>query len=437
MAFTGKDFPTDPHGWAEFLPLRKNTPSITGIQKAHRVVIGAGVTGLACARRLAELNPDQEIILLDARQTGQGASGRNSGYAVTASHFAGGFHKSELDNYRRINRINKAGLEILRAQINDLKITCQWHESGFFHTAADSRAIWEHGQFLDYLKELGIEHTPLDRKALRKKLGTDMYRAGVHVAEGALMQPAAMVRGLADTLPPNIKLYEQNPVLEIEPGNPVTLKLEAGEIRTGQVFLAVNYESAKLGYLRRYMLGSTLSGSFTRVLTDEELATLGSLKQWGVLSLHTGGATVRLTEDKRICIRNTAEYNANALLSPRQLKERQLLHRDGFERRFPNLTHVPFEHSWSGVEGISANGTNFFGRQTSNVYLAGGYNGSGVSRGTAFGTAIAEYACGGQSDLIRDCLASAPAAWLPPRPLLDIGAFFTVRNRFRGVGLDR
>ncbi len=46
---------------------------------------------------------------------------------------------------------------------------------------------------------------------------------------------------------------------------------------------ATNYEAAKLGFLSRYLIGSTLSGSFTRVLDDEELASLGSLKEWGIL----------------------------------------------------------------------------------------------------------------------------------------------------------
>ncbi|MCZ6637510.1 MAG: FAD-dependent oxidoreductase, partial [Alphaproteobacteria bacterium] len=120
-----------------------------------------------------------------------------------------------------------------------------------------------------------------------------------------------------------------------------------------------------------------------------------------------------------------------------QLARRQTIHRIGFEKRFPRLAQIPFEYAWSGVEGISRNGTNFFGRQRDNIYFAGGYNGSGISRGTAFGTALADYASGAHSPLIDDCLAAAPGAWMPPRPFLDIGAFVTVRSRLRGVGLDR
>ncbi len=406
------------------------------------MVIGAGVTGLASARRLAELHPDREIMLLEARLVGQGTSGRNSGFAVAVSRFDGGLEADEMADYRRVNRINQAGLALLRERVATSGIAtsgidCQWQEDGFHHTAADRLAISQCGDFLRYLEALEIAHTPLDAEALAARLGTALYQTGVHVHQGALLQPAALVRGLADNLPANVRLHERSPVLGIEKGAPLTLKLPNGEVRTDKLVLATNYEAAKLGYLSRYLIGSTLSGSFTRVLGDDEIASLGSLREWGILSLHGGGATLRLTADRRLCLRNGAEYNGAALLSDRQLAQRQSIHRAGFEKRFPKLAHVPFEYTWSGVEGISRNGTNFFGRQGDNIYLAGGFNGSGLTRGTAFGMALADYASGGHSPLIDDCLASAPGAWIPPRPFLDIGAFLTVRSRFRGVGLDR
>ncbi len=447
MTLGSGDFPTDRHGWAELLPRRHASRPLRGTCRVAWAVIGAGVTGLACARRLAELHPDREILLLEARLVGQGASGRNSGFAVAVSHFGGGFEVDRMATYRRVNRINQAGLDLLRSQVAEAEIDCQWREDGFHHTAADRLAVQECGHFLRYLEALEIAHTPLDRETLSAHLGTALYQLGVHVHQGVLLQPAALVRGLADSLPANVRLHERSPVLGIENGAPLILRLPNGEVRTDNLVLATNYEAGKLGYLNRYLVGSTLSGSFTRVLGDDELASLGSLREWGVLSLHGGGATLRLTADRRLCLRNAAEYNGAALLSETQLAQRQAIHRAGFEKRFPKLAQVPFEFAWSGVEGISRNSTNFFGRQGDNIYLAGGYNGSGVSRGTAFGAALADYASGGQasggqasggqSALIDDCLASAPGAWIPPRPFLDIGALLTVRSRFRGVGLDR
>ncbi len=430
-------FSNDAHGWAELLPSRQATQPFQGKQRTRWAVIGAGFTGLACARRLAELHPDDNIILLEARAVAQAASGRNSGYAVAISHFAGLFDEKQQDNYRRVNRINSAGLDILRDQVTTHKIDCEWYEQGIYHTAADVNSTQELAYFKDYLQRMEIPHAPLSQEALSEQLGTTWYQQGVHVQVGSLLQPAALLYGLANSLPPNVQLYESSPVLEITQGQSHSLRTASGTIEADNVLIATNFEAARLGQIERFVVGSTLSGSFTRQLSADEIASLGSLPQWGVLSLHSGGATVRLTQDGRICIRNTAEYHAGRLLSESLLARRQQIHRQGFENRFPQLRHVPFEYAWSGVEGISQNGTNFFQNPARGLYLAGGYNGSGVSRGTAFGCALAEYASGGQSQLINDCVASPAARWLPPRPLLDIGAWFTVRKRFRGVGRDR
>jgi len=400
-------------------------------------VVGAGLTGLSCAQRLAELHPNDEVVLLDARLVGQGASGRNSGFVVGVSHFPGAYKSEQKESFSRINRINQAGLDLLDKQIKSLTINCQWDDSGFHHGAADRVSIKEHKHFVNYLNAMDVEHSSLDQDAMANRFGTSLYKAGVHVKSGALVQPAALVRGLADGQPKNVRLIENCPVLKVERGNTITLQLSGGEIKTDKLVLATNYEAPKLGFLRRRLIGSTLSGSFTRTLTPQEFSTLGSLKTWGIISLHGGGATLRLTKDGRICLRNTAEYNGGALLSAHALVARQATHRQSFEKRFPQLAHVPFEYAWSGVEGISGNGTNFFGQQSKNIYLAGGYNGSGVSRGTAFGHALAEYANGGQSSLIADCLGSVTATWLPPRPFLDVGAMLKISARYRGVGLDR
>ncbi len=430
-------FETDDHGWSELLSARTKNSALTGKHRVPWLVIGAGITGLCAARELATLHPDENIILVDAREIGQGASGRNSGFAVSYSQFPGAFNDNLLGEYQRVNRINQTGLSLLRANVLDNDIDCDWLEDGFHHAAIDQMALHECEHYKDYLQRLEIPHTELDQTELQEQLGCPVYQRGFHIHEGALLQPAALVRGLADTLPNNVTLFESSPVLKISYDKPISANFASGTVKADKVVLATNYEAGRLGLLNRRLIGSTLSGSFTRVLNSSELESLGSKQQWGVLSLHGGGATVRLTKDGRICLRNTAEYHGGQLLTDKQLHQRQSIHREAFEWRFPQLKHVPFEYAWSGVEGISRNGTNFFGQHKRNVFVAGGYNGSGVSRGTAFGSALANFASGGQSALITDCLNSKKATWMPPRPFLDIGAAFTVRSRFKGVGLDR
>ena len=431
------NFDHETKGWVDLIQPREPRPKLTSHIDTRWLVIGAGFTGLSCARRLAELNPGEKIVLLDAREVGQSASGRNSGYAVAHSHFSGGYQKNQIDHYERIDRINQTGLNSLKSIIDKNHIDCDYKDSGIYHMAADQNSSLECDYFVDYLKKRNIEHKELSKDQIKTKLGTSWYQKGVKVKNGALVQPAKLVFGLADTLPNNVELYENSPVTAINLGKVNTIRTPNASLKALNVIMACNYEPIDNGRHKQRVVGVTLSGSITRVLTEDEISLLGTESSWGVLSLHSGGATVRLTEDKRISIRNTAEYNNQSLLNKEQLKERQKVHRQAFDNRFPELSHVPFEHLYSGVEGVTGNKTNIFKRLSSNLYFAGCYNGSGITKGTAFGLAAADYACGNEEGLVDDCLSIEKPQWLPPKPILDIGAWYVTKQRFKGVGKDR
>ena len=437
MAQGNINFDHETRGWVDLIPPRSPRPKLTSNLEAKWLIIGAGFTGLSCARRLAEINPNDQIILIDAREIGQNASGRNSGYAVAHSHFSGVYKESQLSQYQRVDRINQAGLNSLRSLVAENNIACDFKDTGIYHTAADNNSSKKCDDFIDYLEKREINHTSLSQGQLQKHLGTKWYQKGVKVENGALVQPAKLVFGLADNLPKNVVLYENTPVLKMITGKTNEIVVPNAIINAEKVIMACNYESLAYGQPKQRVLGVTLSGSITRALTKDELKSLGNQSSWGVLSLHNGGATVRLTSDGRISIRNTAEYNNQSLLTDQQLLKRQEIHRQAFNNRFPQLSHVSFEHCYSGVEGVSVNKTNIFNELSKSLYFAGCYNGSGITKGTAFGMGIAEYVCQHESTLVSDCLATAKANWLPPRPLLDVGAWFVTKQRFKGVGKDR
>ena len=211
-------YKTDHHGWSEFLPARESKPSLTGDVRTSWLIIGAGLTGLSAARTLATLNPNDQIVLVEAREVGQGASGRNSGYAVKYSQFPGAFDNGLISEYKRVNRINQAGLSLLRTSVLDNDIQCSWHEDGFHHAAADAMSLHECDHYQHYLQSLDIAHTALSHNELSERLGSSVYKRGFHVHDGALLQPAALVRGLVDTLPNNVTLYESSPVLKLAYG---------------------------------------------------------------------------------------------------------------------------------------------------------------------------------------------------------------------------
>ena len=76
--------------------------------------------------------------------------------------------------------------------------------------AADKNSSEECDQFVDYLQKRQIEHIELSKDQIKIELGTNWYQKGVKVKNGALVQPAKLVFGLADSLPSNVELYENH-----------------------------------------------------------------------------------------------------------------------------------------------------------------------------------------------------------------------------------
>lgn len=72
----------DTCGWVRLLPPRKNVRRVEGRMSFDWAVVGAGYAGLAAARRLAEHFPEHSIAVIDAQRAGEGAAGRNSGFAI-------------------------------------------------------------------------------------------------------------------------------------------------------------------------------------------------------------------------------------------------------------------------------------------------------------------------------------------------------------------
>ncbi len=56
-------------GWNALLPARQSQPGLRGEQQADVVIIGAGWTGLACARRWQQISPDSRVVVIDASST--------------------------------------------------------------------------------------------------------------------------------------------------------------------------------------------------------------------------------------------------------------------------------------------------------------------------------------------------------------------------------
>ena len=135
------------------------------------------------------------------------------------------------------------------------------------------------------------------------------------------------------------------------------------------------------------------------------------------------GATIRMTKDRRILIRNTAELRNPFSMNRNELNKRVAIHKKGIKKRFKQLPDNLIESSWSGIVCRSGNSSQIFEKIDTNIFVAGCYNGSGIGVGTLFGEQIALMAEEQNSEEISIIQSKKQPNWLPPQPFLNIGIF--------------
>lgn len=241
-----------------------------------------------------------------------------------------------------------------------------------------------------------------------------------------MVQPAALVRGLAAALPANVDLFEESPVRGVHHSGKFRIEAGDGAVVADRLFLAANGFTPTLGFLRRRVFPLFTFASLTRVLAPAEQAALGGESEWGLVPEERMGTTVRRTRDQRILIRNTVHYVGSLQVSESYRREVREIHRRAFRARFPMLPQVDLEYTWGGVLGMSVNGAYFFGQLDDNLFTAAGCNGVGVALGTIAGTLLADLAVGADSELLSDMQALPRPVWIPPEPLLGIGVRATL-----------
>jgi len=408
--------------WINDLPLRTNIKSLQSNEDSEWLIIGAGYTGLSAARKLGQLYPNQKIILVDAQLAGEGASGRNSGYLVDTTLNDGFTSNKDLDNYKKKTDIYNLGINVVKKFINDYQVDCDWNECGKYFASSKKEDEKILRNFSDTLKKLGFTHNLLSNNELSKRLGTNFYNVALYTKGGVLLHPGKLVRAMIDVLPKNVCLYENSSLLSwSETKDIISCKFKNGRVITKKIIFATNGFLKSLGIKSNYNFPITLTASMTRPLTDDEFKSIGQPKEWGVLPIRPMGATIRMTKDRRILIRNTAEVHNPFKMSESDLNKRSINQKIGIKKRFPQLPENIVKSSWSGVVSRTRNSSQIFEKIDNNIFAAGCYNGSGIGVGTLFGEQIAIKATHENSKEIKTIEARRKPTWLPPNPFLNFG----------------
>lgn len=419
----------DRSGFNALLPTRSACAEAKGDITADHVVVGAGYTGLAAARRLAELQPQARIIVIEATEVGEGSSGRNSGFA-SPRDLPTGPSAAALQHAEALNRYTEEGWAWLMAPIEEHGIDCGLQRSGRIKAAATDLGAEQVRALEAAVKAAGLPHEVWDRETLLGRIGTLYYHCALYTGEGYLLDPAALIRGLAETLPANIVLHENSPLLSMQRQGKWYLETPSARITAPSVIMATNAAIRHFGRLRDRLVTMYTYAALSEPLNAKDALELGSMPVWGLLPSHRLGTTVRRFGPDRLLVRSMYAHEQPA---PAPRVRETLL--SCFHRRYPGLAHIGLDQVWGGTTALTMNGAPWWGQVEEGLYTSAGCNGAGIVKGSILGKRLAELVLGhGKEDDVRATWGMAN--WVAPEPFRSIGFNFISARERRRAGLE-
>ena len=417
-----------PAAWNDLLPAAETPDLLTEDKSADWLVIGAGFAGLAAARRLTQLCPEDRIVILDATRVGHGPAGRNSGFMIDLPHdLASEDYGGALEADRVQTADTRRAMAFAREMVDAFGLPKEAFDPvGKVNGAATAKGDAHNRDYAAHLAAMDEPYECLDAAQMATLTGTRYYTSGLYTPGTVMLQPAMFVRGVAAGLRSNrVSLHENSPVLSLKRHGDWIALTPKGRVRARRVILAVNGHLNSFGHARGRLVHTHTYASMTRVLTPEECARLGGAPRWNLTPADPLGTTIRRisgTGGDRIVIRNRFTYDPSLEPSPRWEAHITRTHDHAFAARFPMLAGVEMEYRWGGRLCLSLNNVQMVGELEPDLFSACVHNGLGTAKGTLAGMLAAELACGAMSPALERALGASAPSRLPPEPLAKIGA---------------
>lgn len=417
-------------GWNQLLSSRQPQPILRNDIEADYLIVGAGFAGLSAARRIMQLDNRANIVLLEARQVGEGPAGRNSGFMIDLPHdLSSSNYSGKAKQDQRHTRMNRAAIDFARDMVESFQLSEEaFSPAGKINAAAGKAGLKNNDAYARHLDALGEPSRILSAAEMQSLTGSDYYQAGLWTPGTVIIQPAMYIRGIADGLvKAGCQLFEQSPVIDLKKqGEYWRIATESGSVTASKTILAVNGLIEHFGYYRRRLMHINLYASMTRELSRQEVSQLGGESNWALTPADPIGSSLRRisgTGGDRLLIRNRCTYEPNLRLPGDRLNVISATHDRTFYARFPMLKQVSMEYRWSGRLCLSRNNVWAIGEVDKNLFSACCQNGLGITKGTIAGIVAAEMACDEASEsLLPEYVSGVPPIKLFPEPFMSIGA---------------
>jgi putative aminophosphonate oxidoreductase len=402
---------------------------LTGSGRADVAIIGAGYVGLWTALRLKELEPGLDVVVLEQDRAGYGASGRNGGFVLAWWPKLASL--TRLIGPREAIRLCQAS----ETAITDIRDFCHTHQidadfrqGGWLWTATSRAQLGAWDALLRLCAKAGVTpYRQLDPKDVAAQSGSTAHLAGVLETGAAIVQPAALARGLRRVaLERGVRLHEHTRIRHFTRGRPVILTADQGTLQADRLVIATNAWAASLREL-----GTSLAVISSDIVATAPAPELLDRIGWGRDLSITDSQTMvdyyRLSRDGRVVfgkggwtIALGGRIGAAFDHSPARAAEVTA----DLYRYYPQLAGVPVTHAWSGPIDRAPMGFPLFGHLggREHIVYAVGWSGNGVGPSVLGGKILASLVLGRRDGWGDHPLVDRSQGHFPPEPIRFVGA---------------
>jgi glycine/D-amino acid oxidase-like deaminating enzyme len=403
-------------------------PALEGSVEADVCIVGGGYTGLWTAYELRRADPSLEVVVLEREVAGFGASGRNGGWVlgVVSGSRAGWIERGGPEGALALERAIQATVDEVGRVVAAEGIGCDFVKGGTLVVAQSELELERlRAQHADD-RALGLDEEDsvlLDAAALAERVHVRGGTGGLFSPHCARVQPAKLVRGLVEAAERNgATIYEQTPVLGIEPGR---ARSPAGEVRARWIVRATEAYTANLPGLRRVLAPVNSAMIATEPLPADAWRELG----WDGCETMLDGRRLytylQRTADGRIALGGRGvPYLYGSRTAREDAPPPETV--EGLRRRLVDLfgtaADVGVAGAWQGVLGVSRTWRPAVGIDAARgLAWAGGYAGDGVAASNLAARTLRDLLLGADTELTRLPWVGPPERAWEPEPLRYAG----------------
>ncbi|MFJ5550003.1 NAD(P)/FAD-dependent oxidoreductase [Streptomyces sp. NPDC093225] len=388
--------PQPVNGGISFWYAQDGTPPprepLPGDATADVCVVGGGYTGLWTAYYLKRAAPDLRVTVLEQKFCGYGASGRNGGWLYNG--IAGRDRYARLHGHEAAVRLQRAMNDTVTEVVETAAkeaIDADVHRGGVLEVAYTPAQLARLKAF--HATELSYGESDRELYGARETAARIRVTGAVGSSwtpHGARIQPARLVRGLADACERlGVVIHESTPVTDIARGRATT---PYGTVRAPYVLRCTEGFTASLKGHKRAWLPMNSSMIVTDPVPTALWDTIGWSGREALGDMAHAYMYAQRTADDRIAIGGRGvpyRYGSRTDNDGRTQPATVDALREILVRFFPQLAGTGIAHAWSGVLGVPRDwcATVTLDRATG-LGWAGGYVGSGVATANLAGRTL-------------------------------------------------